>query len=366
LIRLSKSSISFKEIFAVSKVLKKEYLGMGEEVKQFENKLTNFFGRQSLCVNSGTAALQLSLQSIGVGPGDEVLIQSLTYVASFQAISATGAKPIACEVNPLDLTIDLNDAQKKITSKTKAIMPMHYSGNPGNLESIYNFANKNKLRVIEDAAHAFGSSYKDRLIGSFGDIVCFSFDGIKNITSGEGGAIVSSDTKIMNKIKDFRLLGVINDSENRALNKRSWGFDVTDQGWRYHMSNVMAAIGIVQFKKFKKFSSKRKSLAKLYQKELNNLKNVELLDIDYSNITPHIFVVKIKNNLRNHLKDVLKSAKIQTGLHYKPNHLLSYYSQKKMPLTELIYSELITLPLHADLKNSDVKRICSIIKPICE
>lgn len=331
---------------------------MGEEVKVFENKLTNFFGRQSLCVNSGTAALQLSLQSIGVGPGDEVLIQSLTYVASFQAISATGAKPIACEVNPLNLTIDLNDAQKKITSKTKAIMPMHYSGNPGNLESIYNFAKKNKLRVIEDAAHAFGSSYKDRLIGSFGDIVCFSFDGIKNITSGEGGCIVSSDNKVIERIKDSRLLGVEKDSDKRYSGQRSWEFDVKRQGWRYHMSNIMAAIGIEQLKKFDIFAKKRQSFAKQYDQLFSGNKKIKILKRDYNNVVPHIYVVIIDNlKKRDLLRKKMIEKEIQTGVHYAPNHLLTFFKDNSfndIVNAKIMYDNILTLPLHPDLTKKDI------------
>ena len=166
---------------------------MGEEVQAFERELTGFFGRQAVCVTNGTAALHLAVQGCGVGMGDEVLVPSLTYVACFQAISATGAVPVACDVDPQSFCLDWRDAEQRITAKTKAIMPVHYAGGVGDLDSIYALAQKAELRVIEDAAHAFGSSYQKRKVGSFGDIACFSFDGIKNITSGEGGCIVTDD-----------------------------------------------------------------------------------------------------------------------------------------------------------------------------
>ena len=258
-IRLSKCSLSSLEKKAVLKVLNKEFLGMGEEVSIFENNLTKFFGRKSVCLVNGTAALQLALQAIGIKSGDEVLVPSLTYVSNFQSITANNAKPIPCDIYPDSLLIDLSDAEKKLTKNTKAIMPVHYAGGVGNLNDIYKFAKKNNLRVIEDASHAFGSKYKNKLIGSQGDIVCFSFDGIKNITSGEGGCLVTNDTKILNTVEDIRLLGVNNDSQNRVINKRSWTFDVFEQGWRYHMSNIMAAIGIVQLNRFS-FLSKKKTI----------------------------------------------------------------------------------------------------------
>jgi dTDP-4-amino-4,6-dideoxygalactose transaminase len=361
-IRLSKSVIGTDEIQAVTKVLKKEFLGMGEEVFEFEKEISSYIGSPAVCVNTGTAALHLALQACNIGVGDEVLVQSLTYLASFQAISATGATPIACEVNLNDLTIDLKDAEKRLTKNTKAIMPVHYSGNPGNLDAIYSFAKKNNLRVIEDAAHAFGSIYKNKLIGSFGDICCFSFDGIKNITSGEGGAIVTQDKNILNRIKDIRLLGVSKDSDNRYKNQRTWDLNVNEQGWRFHMSNIMASIGIVQLKKFNYFQSQRKELAKLYQKLLSDISEIEIIDIDYDLITPHIFAIKVKNNNRDFLKTKLEKNNIQTGIHYYPNHLLKFYSNYPLPKTELIYPTLLTLPLHPDLKKADINYICKVIK----
>lgn len=362
MIRLSKSVIGKEEIAAVEKVLKKEFLGMGEEVGLLEKELSDFIGRPMVCVNTGTSALQLALQAIDLKAGDEVLVQSLTYVASFQAITATGAVPVACEILNDSLNIDLADAQARITERTKAIMPVHYSGSPGDLEAVYSFAKKNKLRVVEDAAHAFGSSYKDQLIGNYGDVVCFSFDGIKNITCGEGGAVTSGDPAVLNKVRDLRLLGVMKDSDNRYQNKRSWDFDVTEQGWRYHMSNIMAAIGRVQLSRFGSFKVARQKLASLYASTLADVDLVKILKIDYTTTVPHIFVVRVTNGKRDEVKKEMEAAGIQVGVHYKPNHLLSYFKQKGFPLTEKVYSELITLPLHPDLSEADVTFVCDTLK----
>lgn len=366
LIRLSKSCLSVAEKQAVMGVLDREYLGMGKEVQQFEQALTDFFCRRTICVVNGTAALQLAVQACNIGPGDEVLVPSLTYVASFQAISATGAKPIACDIDPETCILDWRDAERRLTSRTKSIMPVHYSGGVGNLDNIYAFANRNGLRVIEDAAHAFGSTHNGRRIGSFGDIACFSFDGIKNMTSGEGGCIVSSDSNVIRKIQDARLLGVEKDTEKRYTGQRSWEFDVTAQGWRYHMSNIMAAIGLEQLKRFSRLATVRQHLARYYNELLRDHTRIQLLLRDYDAVVPHIYVVRIKGLInRNELQSKLLKQGIQTGIHYQPNHTLSLYADATtapLPVTDAIYPELLTLPLHPDLTEADVETVCRELK----
>lgn len=367
LIKLSKSIVGKEESDSVAKVLIEDgYLGMGAEVGAFENDIANYLGipkEHVVCVNSGTAALHLAVDAILL-PGEEILVPSLTFLSSFQAISASGAKPIACEVYEDTLTIDLQDAEKRITNRTKAIMPVFYASNPSYLEQTYTFAQKFGLRVIEDAAHAFGCSYKSKKIGSFGDVICFSFDGIKNITSGEGGAIISSDKIFLDIVKDTRLLGIEKDSEKRYSGQRSWDFDVTRQGYRYHMSNIFAAIGRVQLNRLdSEFAPKRK---KLYQKYIELLEGNSKIKLQYlessSNIVPHIFPILVLNSKRDMLKNILNNHGIPTGIHYKPNHLLSFYKTSySLKITEKIYTELLTLPLHPDLLISDVEQICTLI-----
>ena len=370
MIKLSKSYISSKEKQAVNKVLEKSYLGMGEEVYKFEKKLSLFFKRETLCVINGTAALQLALQAIGVGQGDEVIVPSLTYISSFQAISATGARPIPCDINLETLTIDVNDAQKCISKYTKVIMPVHYAGGVGNLTDIYKFAKKNQIRVVEDAAHAFGTEYRNKKIGNQGDVVCFSFDGIKNITSGEGGCITTKDKKALSYIKDARLLGVKRDSQKRYKNKRSMKFDVSFQGWRYHMSNINAAIGIVQLSRFEKLASKRKALAKKYDTILKKYKFIKIINQNYDEVVPHIYPIRILNLAnRDKIIKLLKNKGIEVGYHYQPNHKLSFYkNNRKTSLinTNDISNQLLTLPLHPEIKIKDItyitKNLLSIVR----
>ncbi|MCK6622835.1 MAG: DegT/DnrJ/EryC1/StrS family aminotransferase [Calditrichaceae bacterium] len=365
LVRLSKSVIGEKEIAAVTQILQKEFLGMGPEVQAFENDLAVFIGdnRQVVCVNTGTAALHLAVQACGIGPGDEVIIPSLTYLASYQAISATGATPVSCDVLLETGTIDPEDAAKRITPRTRAIMPVHYASGWGRLEQVYDLAQKHGLRVIEDAAHAFGGIYKGRRVGASGDIVCFSFDGIKNITSGEGGAVVTADPQIAEYVRDARLLGVQKDTEKRYARERSWEFDVTIQGWRFHMSDIMAAIGRVQLKRLEEFTTIRVRLAKNYARLLKEIPNIRLLNIEYGPVIPHIFPIFIGQDKRDKVRQALIDNNIQCGIHYKPNHLLSRYNLGySLPVTEKLYQETLTLPLHPDVTEEQQEKICDIIR----
>lgn len=362
-IRLSKSSISQAEKEAVFKVLDKEYLGMGEEVKLFEEKIKNYLetSMDVVCVSTGTSALHLALSALGLKNGDAVLVPSLTYIASYQAISATGAIPISCEVNPHTLFLDVNDARAKITKNTKAIMPVHYASSSKGMDEVYDLAQEFGLRVVEDAAQAFGSKRDGKLIGVKGDIICFSFDGIKNITSGEGGAILSRDKEFVHKVQDGRLLGVEKDTQMRYSSQRSWDFDVKEQGYRYHMSNIMAAIGMVQIDRLTDFKVKRQNISKAYCKALNDIEQIELLDFDFDKILPHIFVIKAQK--RNELREYLIANNIECGIHYKPNHLHTKYKPDfNLPLTEQIYEKILTLPCHFDLTDDEQNTIINKIR----
>ena len=366
--RLSKSIVGRDELNAIENIILNDgYLGMGAEVSKFEVDIANYLGINRFnvtCVNTGTSALQLALSGL-INIGDEVLVPSLTFVSSYQAISAAGGVPVSCEVYEDSLTINLEDAEKKITSRTRVIMPVHFASNPAYLHKTYSFAKKNDLRIVEDAAHAFGCSVNSKKIGSFGDIICFSFDGIKNITSGEGGAIISFNDEETMYYKDARLLSIEKDSEKRFAGLRSWDFDVKHQGYRFHMSNIFAAIGRVQLSKLdSEFGPKRKKLYQIYCSILSKNPNITLQRIDEKcEIIPHIFVIRVLNGNRDSLRDFLERKNIPTGIHYKPNHLLSFYggAKESLHITEKIYSEILTLPLHPDLEISDVEYISNII-----
>lgn len=345
--------VGHREKEALARVIDESYLGMGRFVQDFEERLKDYLSaRHVICVSSGTAALHLAVMGCSLEPGDEVLVQSLTFLATFQAISGAQAVPVACEVVPETCTINLEEARKKLTSRTRAIMPVHYASRPGNLDGIYGFAERYGLRVIEDAAHAFGSLYRGRKIGSGGDVVCFSFDGIKNITSGEGGAVVTNDDAVAQFVRDGRLLGVHQDTEKRYRGERSWEFDVTHQGYRYHMSNLCAAVGLAQLDRFEKlFKPRRQLLARRYHAALKNVAGLILFPDDYDAIVPHIFPVRVLQGKRDALRKHLLDNAIECGVHYYPNHLLTYYGARRgeLPITEALYEELLSLPLHPEL-----------------
>jgi dTDP-4-amino-4,6-dideoxygalactose transaminase len=366
-IRLSKSVVGEEEKRALARAIEAGYLGMGAEVQLFEQEIRQFLGttNEVICVNTGTAALHLALQSLGIGLGDEVLAPSLTYVATFQAISATGAKAVACDVSLDRGFIDLDDAAKRLTPRTKAIVPVHYASNSEGMDAVRNFAARYRLRVIEDAAHSFGCVRGGERIGAAGDITCFSFDGIKNITSGEGGAVVTGDPEVARRIKDARLLGVEKDTDKRYSGQRSWAFDVHYQGWRYHMSNLMAAVGRVQLKKFPGFAAIRRARAQAYVTALRGLPKLTLIDMDYTKIVPHIFPVRILSGQRDRVFDSLNDVGIECGIHYQPNHLLSYYrTDYRLANTEKLHGELLSLPLHPDLGERDQVRIIDSVKRV--
>lgn len=383
--RLSKSIVGEAEAEAVRKVICEDgYLGMGSATHEFEKDLAEYLEIepwQVISVNSGTAALHLAVQTVLIQADEkgilssldgkpEILAPSLTFVSSFQAISAAGCKPVPCDVLTTTGTLDLADAAKRITHRTIGLMHVDYASNPWHLEDVYDFADKHKLRMVDDAAHAFGCRHRGRKIGSFGDLVCFSFDGIKNITCGEGGCLIAFERQAAQIAADSRLLGVEGDTAKRFAGARSWDPDVKHQGWRYHLSNIMAAIGSTQLKRLEKeFIPARRHLYEEYHAQLNNMKSLKLFVTDPEDfIVPHIMPVRIMAGLRNTVMEALREAEIPTGMHYKPNHLLSFFGggKTRLPAAEELYSELVTLPLHPGLSKQDIVNICSIIKNVLE
>ena len=370
MLRVSKSVVGEREKAAVLEVLGRGYLGMGTEVQKFEQELAAYLDlkqaeRSVACVNTGTAAVHLAVQAAGVGPGDEVLIPTLTFVATFQAVAATGAIPVPCDVTDSMGLLNLEDAELRLTRRTKALVAVHYASEPGDLDAVYQFAKYHGLCVIEDAAHAFGCTHRGRKIGSFGGIVCFSFDGSKNITSGEGGAVTSGNPEVMARVRDARLLGVQKDTEKRFSGQRSWEFDVTEQGYRYHMSDIMAAIGRVQLTRFEsEFRPKREALAAQYRKLLADVPGVATFAVSSGVRVPHILPVRILDGKRDQVRAALQEAGIETGIHYKPSHLLSKFgtARVRLPVAERLYGEILTLPLHPEVTESDVEQVVEKVR----
>lgn len=356
MIQVSKPSIGKDELEEIDKVLKTGWLGLGSTVYQFEQELKKFFtARNVIAVNTGTSALHIALASANIKSGDEVIVPSLTFVASVQAILACGATPVFCEVREDTLNMDTEDVVRRISSKTKAIMPVHYGGMACDMNKILEICSKHRLMCIEDAAHAFGSKYKDKLIGSFGDITCFSFDPIKTITCGEGGAVVTSNDELANKIIKKRILGIDKDTWKRYQNERSWFYEVVTDGFRYHMSNINAAIGIAQLNKYSHFAEKRKNISKKYDDAFRTIDSIEIIKRDYDEVVPFIYTMKVKNGRRDPLMSYLNKKGIGTGINYIPNHIQPLFKKQNndLKVTDKIFKEIITLPLYTDMSDDD-------------
>lgn len=361
---LQKPSIGREELQAVRAVFKTGWLGMGSVVQDFEEKLRQFLNaKYVIAVNSGTSALHLALASVGITSGDEVILPSFTFVATTQAISMCGATPVFCDIIEETLNIDPIEIEKRITARTKAIIPVHFRGTPCDMDRILYLAKKYNIAVVEDAAHAFGSTYKNKIIGSLNDITCFSFDPIKNITCGEGGAICLSDKKLYERIVMKRMLGIDKDAWSRYKHTRAWHYDVYELGFRYHMSNINAAIGIVQLDKYQKMIEHKKTIARRYDRAFAKIPTLITIKTDYDNTALFMYCIRITKN-REKFIDFLKERGIPTGIHYLPSHRFSLYNNPvyKLPVTEKIARQIITLPLYHDLTAKNVHHIIKGIK----
>lgn len=363
-IPVSRPSIGQEELKEVEKVFSTGWLGLGSTVFEFENKLKDYLGaKHVLAVNTGTTALHIALDAFGIKDGDEVIVPSLTFCASIQVITALGASPVFCEINPDNLNMDVADVMKRITPKTKAIMPVHYCGQACDMDALMEIGKKHNIFIIEDAAHAFGSSYKGKKIGSFGDATCFSFDPIKNLTCGEGGTVVLSDDTIAELIRTKRILGIDKDTWHRYRNERAWFYEVTTQGYRYHMSNINAAIGIAQLNKVELFVQKKKEVVQKYNDAFMNIDGLKILSWNLKETAPFTYIVRILNGVREDLIEFLKGKGVGTGIHYIPNHLQPFFKSfaTSLPVTEQIGEEILTLPLYYDMADEQVSTVIEAV-----
>ena len=360
MIAVSSPLIGQEELDAIKPVFESGWLGLGSNTYCFEKEVSKFLeAKNVIAVNTGTSALHLALDAFGIGRGDEVIVPSLTYAASIQPIINLGAVPIFCEVQEQNLLIDLNNVESLITSNTKAVMPIHYCGNPCDMDRLIDMSKKYNFKIIEDAAHAFGSSYKGRKIGSFGDATCFSFDPIKVITCGEGGAVVLGDNEIAEEIRKKRLLGINKDTWHRYKNERNWFYEVTTTGYRYHMSNINAAIGLVQLNKLDHFISRRRWICEQYDNAFKELDFITPLKINYDDVAPFMYIIRVPGK-QTEFMEFLGERGIGTGVHYIANHihpLFRKYSSSDLPLTTRLWNEIVTIPLHCRLSDNDVQKV---------
>jgi perosamine synthetase len=365
LIPVSRPDVGLQELTAMQEIFDTGWLGHGAAVINFENELSRLLGgRHVVAVSTGTAALHLALESLEVKPGDEIILPSLTFCSCPQVVTQIGATPVFCDVSDQTLTIDTSDIRRCISRKTRAIMPVHFCSTVCDMTALQDIAQDMGIRIVEDAAHAFGCSYMGSLIGSIGDITCFSFDPIKNLTCGEGGAIVLSDSDLAEKMSLKRMMGMDRDGWKRTQEGWGYGYEVSTQGFRYHMSNINAAIGMAQLSKFSQLSEKRRLIAKKYHSMLNDISTIRFPEWDIATVVPFAYMVRIKNGLRDGLREHLQRAGVQTAVHYPPNHLQPAFRQyhRALPVTELVTSEIMTLPLFPSMSDKEIRHVVNEIR----
>jgi len=339
------------------------WLGMGSITKEFEDRIASFLelsNRYVVATNTGTSALHIALLVAGVGPGDEVITPSFNYVADHQAIRMTGANVVMCDIRDDNLGIDCDKAELLITKKTKAIIPLHFAGLPCDQTAVYRLAEKYGLRVIEDAMHAFGTTINGRKIGSYGDITCFSFDPVKIITSIDGGCVVVNSLEEVQRLHHLRLLGVDKDTTERYKNKRAWDYDVVSEGYRYHLTNIMASIGVSQIKRVEEFIASRQKICQAYSATFGKIDGLKVPPTDFRNVSPFIYSLRVLNGQREALIAHLQERQIDTGIHFIPVHQHTYFANARrgdMSVTDQVVKEVLTLPLHSNMKPEWVERV---------
>lgn len=371
MIKSSRGCCGEAELAQVKEAFEYGYFGLAYKTNEFEQKIAEYLGtdKKVITTNTGTTALHLALTTLGVTAGDEVILPSFTFVATAQAISECGATPVFCEVDKDTFLMDIEDVKKKITDKTKVIMPVHYAGRPCDMDALMKIKEETGIRIVEDAAHAFGSTYNGKKIGAVGDITCFSFDSIKVMTCGEGGAIVTDDVMFDDLARQKRLLGIDRKTMHvKDWKKRAWVYDVPTQGYRYHMSNINAAIGLAQIERVDGFIARRRELCGLYDRELGGIQGIQKMPVSYDTIAPFMYVIRVKNGKRNQLKDYLMQHDIESGISYIPCHHFSlYYSENNsLPVTDNIFEEILCLPMHYELSDEDIKEVAKTIREFSE
>ncbi|HVJ42757.1 MAG TPA: DegT/DnrJ/EryC1/StrS family aminotransferase [Dongiaceae bacterium] len=339
------------------------WLGMGASTKNFEDRIAAFLeleNRYVVATNTGTSALHIALRAAGVGPGDEVITPSFNYVADHQAIRMTGAQAVMCDIRNDNLGIDVEKAATLINERTKAIVPLHFAGIPCDQAGVYRLAEQHGLRVIEDAMHAFGTEIDGRKIGRDGDITCFSFDPVKIVTSIDGGCVIVNSEKELERLRHLRLLGVDKDTTERYKNKRAWDYDVVSEGYRYHLTNIMASVGVSQIKRAAEFIASRQAICRRYSAAFKPIDGLQVLSEDFYGISPFIYSLRVKKDRREDLIAHLAARHVDCGIHFIPVHKHRFFEsspRSDMSITDQVVREVVTLPLHSNMRPDFVERV---------
>lgn len=357
-----RQSIDNSDIKAVVKTLKSDWLTQGPAVREFEESLAKYCNaKYAVVVSNGTTALHLAYLAAGLGKDDEVITTPNTFVATANMLLTIGAKPVFCDIRLDNYNLDETKIEKLITLRTKAIVPVHFAGHPCNMDKISNIARKHGLLIIEDACHALGASYKNKKIGSIGDMSVFSFHPVKSITTGEGGAILTNNPDFYKKLVHLRTHGIIKDKN---------GFNImTALGYNYRITDIQTALGISQLKKLNKFVKARQRVVDTYKKELANVKEIITPSITNDVLSAnHLFVVRTKDqSKRDALANFLKQNGVGVNFHYPTVYSHPYYRENgyrdlALKNADLYHASCITLPLYVNLTKNQTKYVCNKIK----
>ena len=368
--------LNTEEINEVVDTLKSDWITTGPKMRVFEEKFKEFRdSKYAVAVNSGTAALHISTSSINIKPGDEVITTPLTFIASANCIVYRGGKPVFADIKEGTYNIDPSEIKKKITPKTKAIIPVHFAGQPCDMDEISEIAEENNLLIIEDAAHAVDAEYKNRKVGNIGDLTAFSFHPVKNMTTAEGGMVTTNNHALYEKLLMFRTHGISKDAIKRFGKSGDYYYDMQYLGFRYNLSELHASIGIHQLDKLESFQNRRREIVDRYFKELQSIEEITLptikKDIKHS---WHLFVIQLNLEKlkvdRDHIFKALREENIGVNVHYIPVHYHSYYQNKFrlkkgiLPNVEGLYPRLLTIPLFHKMNDNDIYDVINALEKV--
>lgn len=370
---LSDLDLGQEEIEAVVRVLESKWLTMGQVTQEFERRFASYLGvKHAFAVSSGTTALHLAYAALGLSQGDEVILPSLTFVATANAVLYTNAKPVFADITALDdLNISPADIERKITPQAKAIVVVHYGGFPCHMESITALAQRYGLFVIEDAAHAPGAQFDGRKAGTFGDVACFSFFSNKNLVVGEGGMVVTNRDDLAEKIRVQRSHGMTTLTWDRHRG-HAHSYDVVDLGYNYRIDEMRAALGLVQLSKLERNNLRRQRIAKQYRQALRDAPGVFVPFGDHPGVSAyHLFAILLDDSAsRKEFMAQMRGQGVQTSIHYPPIHEFTYYRKLfgdqvgTLPLTEAVGRREVTLPLYPTMTSRSLHHVIQAIQKV--
>lgn len=367
-----KTHTTDEEINAAVSAIKSGWLTMGPKTVDFENKFKNFVkSSNSISMNSATSALHLSLKAIGIQRNDEVILPTNTFVATAEVVTYFDAIPILCDIEENTHNIDVSKIEALITDKTKAIMPVHFAGQPCDMDEIYELAGKYNLKVVEDAAHSMPSSYKGVSIGALEktDITCFSFYATKTLSTGEGGMATTFNDSYAKAMKINRLHGISKDAWDRYTTKGAWYYEIVDNGCKYNTTDINSAIGIVQLKKQNVLRDKREVIANKYNEAFKNNSKIIVPFLKENRVSSwHLYVIKIEN--RNDVIEKLKEAGVGCSVHFIPVHKHPYYKNKygykneDYPIANKVFDKSLSLPIYPDMSDEEIEYVIKNVNEI--